>query len=84
MYGNEQSVMVTPATRPSDRAGRAGAGLTGTTPLRLHLSRSTPRTSGSSSTQCGFSSAGPGNAISQDAQERTLQLVAEVARRAWG
>jgi 5-methyltetrahydropteroyltriglutamate--homocysteine methyltransferase len=36
------------------------------------------------STQCGFSSAGPGNAISQEAQERKLQLVADVAHRAWG
>ncbi len=43
-----------------------------------------PRDQLALSTQCGFSSAGPGNAISEDAQERKLQLVAEVARRAWG
>ena len=36
------------------------------------------------STQCGFASAGPGNAISEDAQERKLHLIAEVAARAWG
>jgi len=35
------------------------------------------------STQCGFASAGPGNAISEDAQENKLRLVAEVANRAW-
>jgi len=34
--------------------------------------------------QCGFSSAGPGNAISEDVQEKKLQLIAEVAHRAWG
>jgi len=32
------------------------------------------------STQCGFASAGPGNSISEDAEERKLQLIAEVAR----
>jgi 5-methyltetrahydropteroyltriglutamate--homocysteine methyltransferase len=42
-----------------------------------------PRDQLALSTQCGFSSAGPGNAISEDAQERKLQLVAEVAHRAW-
>ena len=36
------------------------------------------------STQCGFASAGPGNAITETAQQRKLQLVAEVAQRAWG
>jgi hypothetical protein len=35
------------------------------------------------STQCGFASAGPGNAISEDAQENKLRLVAEVANRVW-
>jgi len=35
------------------------------------------------STQCGFASAGPGNAISGDAQENKLRLVAEVADRVW-
>ena len=35
------------------------------------------------STQCGFASAGPGNAISEDAQENKLRLVAEVADRVW-
>ena len=36
------------------------------------------------STQCGFASAGPGNQISEDAQENKLRLVAEVADRVWG
>jgi hypothetical protein len=36
------------------------------------------------STQCGFSSAGAGNAINEDAQEKKLRLIAEVADRAWG
>lgn len=43
-----------------------------------------PRDQLAVSTQCGFSSAGPGNAISEDAQARKLHLVAEVAHRAWG
>jgi 5-methyltetrahydropteroyltriglutamate--homocysteine methyltransferase len=43
-----------------------------------------PRDQLALSTQCGFSSAGPGNAISEDAQEKKLQLIAEVAHRAWG
>jgi 5-methyltetrahydropteroyltriglutamate--homocysteine methyltransferase len=42
-----------------------------------------PRDQLAISTQCGFSSAGPGNAISEDAQARKLRLVAEVAQRAW-
>jgi|SRR5579875_3742687 len=46
-------------------------------------SRFHPREQLAISTQCGFASAGPGNKISEDAQERKLQLVAEVARRAW-
>ena len=36
------------------------------------------------SSQCGFASAGPGNAISEDAEERKLHLIAEVAHRVWG
>ena len=36
------------------------------------------------STQCGFASAGPGNQISEDAQENKLRLVGEVAARVWG
>ena len=36
------------------------------------------------STQCGFASAGPGNAITEDAQTKKLQLIAEVADRVWG
>ena len=36
------------------------------------------------STQCGFASAGPGNAISEGAQENKLRLVGEVADRVWG
>jgi Methionine synthase II (cobalamin-independent) len=36
------------------------------------------------STQCGFASAGPGNQISEDAQENKLRLVGEVADRVWG
>ncbi|MGZ4187358.1 MAG: cobalamin-independent methionine synthase II family protein [Solirubrobacteraceae bacterium] len=43
-----------------------------------------PRDQLAVSTQCGFSSAGPGNAISEDAQEKKLRLVSEVAARAWG
>ena len=35
------------------------------------------------STQCGFASAGPGNQISEDAQENKLRLVSEVASRVW-
>jgi 5-methyltetrahydropteroyltriglutamate--homocysteine methyltransferase len=35
------------------------------------------------STQCGFASAGPGNAISEGAQENKLRLVAQVADRVW-
>ncbi len=35
------------------------------------------------STQCGFASAGPGNAISEGAQENKLRLVGEVADRVW-
>ena len=42
-----------------------------------------PRDQLAVSTQCGFASAGPGNAISEDAQEKKLQLVAEVAQRVW-
>jgi 5-methyltetrahydropteroyltriglutamate--homocysteine methyltransferase len=47
-------------------------------------SRFHPRERLALSTQCGFSSAGPGNAITEDAQQRKLELVAEVAHRAWG
>ncbi|HEX6467699.1 MAG TPA: cobalamin-independent methionine synthase II family protein [Streptosporangiaceae bacterium] len=36
------------------------------------------------STQCGFASAGPGNAISEAAQASKLHLVSEVAERVWG
>jgi 5-methyltetrahydropteroyltriglutamate--homocysteine methyltransferase len=43
-----------------------------------------PRDQLALSTQCGFSSAGPGNAISEAAQEKKLRLVSEVAERAWG
>ena len=42
-----------------------------------------PREQLALSTQCGFASAGPGNAISEDAQENKLRLVAEVANHAW-
>jgi 5-methyltetrahydropteroyltriglutamate--homocysteine methyltransferase len=42
-----------------------------------------PRDQLALSTQCGFASAGPGNALSEDAQEKKLRLVAEVAERAW-
>jgi 5-methyltetrahydropteroyltriglutamate--homocysteine methyltransferase len=41
-----------------------------------------PREQLALSTQCGFSSAGPGNAISEDVQEKKLRLVSEVAARA--
>jgi 5-methyltetrahydropteroyltriglutamate--homocysteine methyltransferase len=43
-----------------------------------------PRDQLALSTQCGFASAGPGNAISEDAQEKKLHLIAEVANLAWG
>jgi methionine synthase II (cobalamin-independent) len=43
-----------------------------------------PREQLALSTQCGFSSAGPGNAITEEAQQMKLQLVAEVAQQAWG
>ncbi len=42
-----------------------------------------PREQLALSTQCGFASAGPGNAISEDDQENKLRLVAEVADRVW-
>ena len=45
--------------------------------------RFSPRDQLALSTQCGFASAGPGNAISEDAQEKKLRLVAEVAHRFW-
>jgi 5-methyltetrahydropteroyltriglutamate--homocysteine methyltransferase len=47
-------------------------------------SRHFPREQLGLSTQCGFASAGPGNAIGERAQEAKLRLVAEVAERAWG
>lgn len=47
-------------------------------------SRFFPRDQLALSTQCGFASAGPGNAISEDAQENKLRLVGEVAARVWG
>ncbi|HEU5155846.1 MAG TPA: cobalamin-independent methionine synthase II family protein [Streptosporangiaceae bacterium] len=47
-------------------------------------SRFYPRDQLALSTQCGFASAGPGNAISEDAQAKKLHLVSEVADRAWG
>jgi 5-methyltetrahydropteroyltriglutamate--homocysteine methyltransferase len=43
-----------------------------------------PREQLAVSTQCGFASAGPGNAISEDDQENKLRLVGEVADRVWG
>jgi len=46
-------------------------------------SRFFPREQLALSTQCGFASAGPGNAISEDAQENKLHLVGEVAGRVW-
>ncbi|MGH3203764.1 MAG: cobalamin-independent methionine synthase II family protein [Streptosporangiaceae bacterium] len=42
-----------------------------------------PREQLALSTQCGFASAGPGNAISEGAQENKLRLVGEVADRVW-
>jgi 5-methyltetrahydropteroyltriglutamate--homocysteine methyltransferase len=36
------------------------------------------------STQCGFASVAVGNEISEDAQERKLRAVAELAQRTWG
>jgi hypothetical protein len=35
------------------------------------------------STLCGFASAGPGNMISEGAQENKLRLVSDVADRVW-
>ena len=46
-------------------------------------SRFFPRQQLALSTQCGFASAGPGNAISEGAQENKLRLVSEVADRVW-
>jgi 5-methyltetrahydropteroyltriglutamate--homocysteine methyltransferase len=46
-------------------------------------SRFFPREQLALSTQCGFASAGPGNAISEGAQENKLRLVGEVADRVW-
>ena len=42
-----------------------------------------PRDQLALSTQCGFASAGPGNAISEAAEQQKLRLVAEVAERVW-
>jgi 5-methyltetrahydropteroyltriglutamate--homocysteine methyltransferase len=36
------------------------------------------------SPQCGFASTAPGNMLTWDEQRRKLELVAKVARRAWG
>jgi 5-methyltetrahydropteroyltriglutamate--homocysteine methyltransferase len=47
-------------------------------------SRYFPREQLGLSTQCGFASAGPGNAISMRAQEAKLRLVVDVAARVWG
>ena len=58
-----------PADRLADRIGEA--------------SRFFPREQLALSTQCGFASAGPGNAISEGAQENKLRLVGEVAARVW-
>ena len=46
-------------------------------------SRFFPREQLALSTQCGFASAGPGNAISEGAQENKLRRVGEVADRVW-
>ncbi|HET9974849.1 MAG TPA: cobalamin-independent methionine synthase II family protein [Streptosporangiaceae bacterium] len=58
-----------PADRLADRISEAG--------------RVFPREQLALSTQCGFASAGPGNAISEGAQENKLRLVGEVAARVW-
>lgn len=47
-------------------------------------SRFFPRDQLAPSTQCGFASAGPGNAISEADQADKLRLVGEVADLAWG
>jgi 5-methyltetrahydropteroyltriglutamate--homocysteine methyltransferase len=36
------------------------------------------------STQCGFASVADGNPLGEEAEERKLRLVAEVAQRVWG
>ena len=46
-------------------------------------SRVFPREQLAVSTQCGFASAGPGNAISEDAEQNKLRIVGEIANRAW-
>jgi methionine synthase II (cobalamin-independent) len=46
--------------------------------------RSFPREQLGLSTQCGFASIADGNPVTEDAQERKLRLVAEVAHSAWG
>jgi 5-methyltetrahydropteroyltriglutamate--homocysteine methyltransferase len=46
--------------------------------------QSFPREQLGLSTQCGFASVADGNPISEDAEERKLRLVAEVARAQWG
>lgn len=46
--------------------------------------RSFPREQLGLSTQCGFASVADGNPISEDAEERKLRLVADVARATWG
>ena len=46
--------------------------------------QSFPREQLGVSTQCGFASVADGNPISEDAEQRKLRLVAEVARAAWG
>jgi hypothetical protein len=46
--------------------------------------RSFPREQLGLSTQCGFASVADGNPVSEDAEQRKLRLVAEVAHAAWG
>jgi 5-methyltetrahydropteroyltriglutamate--homocysteine methyltransferase len=51
---------------------------------RIHeAGRFIPREQLALSTQCGFASAGPGNVISEGAQENKLRLVGEVPDRVW-
>src|SRR5690349_24391059 len=64
-------------------AMQEGAGLDVVSDGISEASRVFPREQLALSTQCGFASAGPGNAISEGAQENKLRLVGEVAARAW-
>ena len=91
-YWREVAVLWEAGTRLAEAAGLPGV-LMGMGALIRPLTRIHPRIREASgffpreqlavSTQCGFASAGPGNAISEDAQENKLRLVGEIAARVW-